>query len=799
MNQKQKEYDEKRRAASAAGKQQVSTGMHFQQGSPLGGGTNYASRGHAGNPVSQSYASVAAGVGGIYGSYFSQSYASVAAGVGGIYGSRVVGGINNTMEGKNGPSGAPSYALAGDSRMDLSHECKASAGFSGGIETVFSLVCDWKLVYDLTESPTEIQGAAFRKMKAIMNSLDSSRRDHRLQTFLTDLTIAINRVIELYQNKNTYDILVVVSFFTKVMALRREVISSSSDLKSKAPCVDAISHLLGLVSRLLTACFADIRSVQDLKEMLENSNKDCISEALEDTRHFLSVVLLQPQFDESLKNHAFTLVLRNIGLFRAALLVAARPDILKISDCFSELFFSDVLPKIRSTGQFCIEEVEQIGFVLKILSVGSQVFKDSGRLLEGFKAITTGIEYKPSSWTSSDNFEFVVNAEIKLLESLSIFSELSDLYFKALAQVVIQICVNDGRIETYIGPNILRLASVFLFREDTIKFLGHILALVIENMLKGANFDKKFFQMWLSFRKLLIDFSEPFQYGLMVNLPFRKETICKLSVDEFLQVGLESSLEHTALVNEGICDYLRSKAQEIAKYSLNSYLEQATDDIILLVQIVNFYASSVEQQLQFVMSVLNGIHLAVTRSNKSERIGAIFINFAIMLLRVDDQVSNERDRKAKPLDLEFSDFKEAIERLLRAGVWSQLIYRQVSLDRYSLHYYSSISFFYFYVQTFEKLQASEQEIHNGHQKMVKPPKLYIRLCEVVSQISINEKLYGSRTDDAKVEKLCEFVGEDAFRTKKNLFDANYIFNANTLSLCLVFQSIEQVASQIKKR
>lgn len=78
------------------------------------------------------------------------------------------------------------------------------------------------------------------------------------------------------------------------------------------------------------------------------------------------------------------------------------------------------------------------------------------------------------------------------------------------------------------------------------------------------------------------------------------------------------------------------------------------------------------------------------------------------------------------------------------------------------------------------------------------PKLYIRLCEVVSQISINEKLSGSRTEDSKIEKLCEFVGEDAFRTK-SLFEVNYVFNANTLSLCLVFQSIKQVASHMKER
>jgi hypothetical protein len=75
------------------------------------------------------------------------------------------------------------------------------------------------------------------------------------------------------------------------------------------------------------------------------------------------------------------------------------------------------------------------------------------------------------------------------------------------------------------------------------------------------------------------------------------------------------------------------------------------------------------------------------------------------------------------------------------------------------------------------------------------------LCKFISQIAINEKLFGVRPEDVKIERLCQFIGEDAFRKKMSngMFETNYLFNVNILSLSLVSQMVEQVAAYTKKK
>ena len=98
---------------------------------------------------------------------------------------------------------------------------------------------------------------------------------------------------------------------------------------------------------------------------------------------------------------------------------------------------------------------------------------------------------------------------------------------------------------------------------------------------------------------------------------------------------------------------------------------------------------------------------------------------------------------------------------------------------------------------FEKLQASEVEVIVAP-LMVAPPRLYLLLCKIVSQVAINEKLFNIRPDEVKIERLCQFAGEEAFRTK-GVFEANYSFNANILSLCVVHQMVDLVAAYMKKK
>lgn len=82
--------------------------------------------------------------------------------------------------------------------------------------------------------------------------------------------------------------------------------------------------------------------------------------------------------------------------------------------------------------------------------------------------------------------------------------------------------------------------------------------------------------------------------------------------------------------------------------------------------------------------------------------------------------------------------------------------------------------------------------------MIAPPKQYLLFCKVSAQVVINEILSNIRGEDAKIEALCQFISDDAFKYK-GMFESNCKFNANILSLCIVYQIIEKVSSHLKQK
>lgn len=79
-----------------------------------------------------------------------------------------------------------------------------------------------------------------------------------------------------------------------------------------------------------------------------------------------------------------------------------------------------------------------------------------------------------------------------------------------------------------------------------------------------------------------------------------------------------------------------------------------------------------------------------------------------------------------------------------------------------------------------------------------PPRLYVILCKTVAQVVANETLLGMRNEELKMERLCQFIGEEAFRTK-TFFGGDNSFNANTMSLCMTHIMIAPVAAYMRKK
>ena len=624
---------------------------------PSGVSSGGASKSTADKRINESTARpISPGYSATHSSMIMRSGTSYASAVSGINGTVFVGGVSVI--------GSPSESFRG-----------ASENVS-----VSSLVSEWRLVYGLTESPSDIQAAAFEKMRSIFTSLETCRRNCRDQLFMSDFTIALNTINDHYRMKYTYDVLIIVSFFCRAMAKRKDVLNGVRSIKSKPACEEALTDLIPIVSRLLANCFASERDTHDTLGMIKMSDRACIEEVLNDTQYFLSVVLLHPQFHDFFKEHSFSLLLRQMALYRAALLTSSDGDCqLSVDGCFPGVFVNDILPRIRDAARFSIDEIEQLCSVLKILSK-CHVVKDQGGILENFRSITADISYS-ANFLYGDNFEAVINTEIRLITAFESFSSFSEKYFTSLAQSLFRICALDSaRVEKYFGPHIIRLSEGFSRPEDSSKFLFNLFSLIADKMLKPS-FDRAYFHIWEAFGAVYQG-SEPFQRALISSLPFRKDSVGKLAVEEFLRIGLQCAQPHDELqvlnlIHEGVCEYLRSRAYEIAKYCLYSFIDQATDEISHLAAIINIYAISADRQFQFVNAVLAGIQLAYMKYGKPERLTEIVVNFMTMVVRVMELDSSGLSGKNKIFETESAEFREVLGRLLRAGVWSQLISRQV--------------------------------------------------------------------------------------------------------------------------